>query len=273
MGMGKVKVAAALVGLALIWPEPARAQSADWIRSDEYTAFTVPGGDLKLGLLSFEYGITDRFSIGTDPPAWAAGAYVQTWAPNLHVKYSLVAQERWRLSGQVGAYFADISTANSGAGNLVVVPLTALGSVALADRWWLHLEGNYNFLEVSGTGNVQNLDIEGALSTESFHVGAMLEFRPIPRLALTVRGRSQVWMQPVVVSGSDQVDPYTRVDLAAEVEPPNENPYTAVASVSYFWRHVQARLGVGYGFYFVTAANVYLPYQGVVPDASLAVVF
>ena len=240
---------------------------------DEYTAFTVADGQLKLGILAFEYGITDRLSVGTDPPAWAAGAVVATWAPNLHLKYTLLARERWRLSGQVAGYLADLSATGSEGSTLAVIPLTALASVALADKWWIHLEGNYNFIDASGTIDFDRVDLAGAVSTESTQVGAMLEYRPTPKLALTLRGRSQLWMRPLSIRGDSQIDPYTRVDVQAEMVPSLEHPYTVVASVSCFWRHVHARVGGGYGTYFIPGANLYLPYTGLIPDASLALVF
>jgi hypothetical protein len=270
--MGRTIVAVVSIGLALGWSRGASAQP-DGPRMDEYTAFTVEDGQLKLGILAFEYGITDRLSVGTDPPAWAAGAVVDAWAPNLHLKYTLLAREHVRLTGQVAGYLANLSAAGAEGSTLVVVPLTGLVSVKLADRWWVHLEGNYNFIDATGTIDFDRAEIGGVVSTESAQVGAMLEFRPTPKLALTLRGRYQAWMRPLSIRGDSQIDPYTRADVQAEMVPSLENPYSVVASVSYFWRHLHARVGGGYGTYFIPGANLYLPYTGFIPDASLALVF
>ena len=110
--MGSRRVAITVVGLALAWSARAGAQTDDPPRLDEYTAFTVKDDQIKLGVLAFEYGLTDWFSIGTDTPAWAARAFVSIFAPNLHLKLTFVTQERWRLTGQVGGYVADVTGTN-----------------------------------------------------------------------------------------------------------------------------------------------------------------
>ncbi len=274
MGWTGVAALGALIAtLGLPFGRPALAQPLEGPRLDEHTAFTVEGGRVKLGLLGFEYGITDGLSVGTDPPAWAAGAYTRSWVPNLHVKYTFLAEDRFRVSGQLGGYFVDLTSAQAARGKLVVVPVTALASVGLAPAWWGHLEGSYTFLQARGAGDANRAEVGGALSTEAVQIGAMLEYRPKPRLALTLRGRSQVWMRPLVLEGETQIDPYTRADLQAELQPRHEHPYAVVASVTYLWRHLHARIGAGYGSIFVTGANVYLPYRGFVPDGSLSLIF
>jgi hypothetical protein len=271
--MGSRRVAVTVLGLALAWSARAGAQADEPPRLDEYTAFTVKDDQIKLGLLAFEYGLTDWFSIGTDTPAWAARAFVSIFAPNLHLKLTFLAHERWRLTGQVGGYIADVTGTNNAQGTVYAVPLSLLLSTKLADKWWTHFEGNYNFTHVDGTGSANRFNIDGAVSTESAQVGAMLEFRPIPKLAITLRGRYQAWMSPLSIRGESQLDPYTRADLRAEMTPRYEHPYTVVASVSYFWKHVHARVGGGYGTYFLQGANLYLPYRGFIPDGTISLVF
>src|SRR5262245_35796231 len=55
-------------------------------RLDERTAYMVGRNTLKLGILAFEYGILDKLSIGSDPPAWAARAFMKVLVPNVHLK-------------------------------------------------------------------------------------------------------------------------------------------------------------------------------------------
>ena len=60
------------------------------------------------------------------------------------------------------------------------VPLTIWASVPLADKWAVHLEGSYAFVNGSGTGDVNRVNIEGAVTTEALQMGGMLEYRVIP---------------------------------------------------------------------------------------------
>lgn len=281
--------------LALAWPSRGKAEQIgaptdtvtaeaarsepyrDEPRMDEYTAFTVGKRKLKLGILAFEYGITDRLSVGTDPPMWAARAAVDVLVPNAHVKYTVLSDPRLVLTGQIGVYYADVSKSDNAGGSLVVVPLTLWASLPVAPKrlpkLWAHLEAVYNWVEGWGTGSVDRIDLAGSVSTEAIQLGAMLEYRLQPRLAFTLRGRVQPWMEPFQITADRQFDPYTRIDVRAELEPRFEHPFAVVAGVSYFWKHVHASVGVGYGNYFLYGMNLYSSYQGVIPDASISLLF
>ncbi len=55
--------------------------------------------------------------------------------------------------------------------------------------------------------------------------------------------------------------------------PKYKHPYAVVASAAYLWDRLQVRVGAGYGAYFIPGANLYLSYEGVIPEASLAFFF
>jgi hypothetical protein len=175
-----------LVGVAT----PARAEDGERPRMDEFTAFTVRRHQLKLGILSFEFGLFDNFSIGTDPPAWAASTVVSALVPNLHLKYNFLRLERLRLTGQVGAYYASLNKSNGVTGGVLTMPFTAFASTPLLETLWLHLEGVYNFIRGYGSGETERADINGAVATESIQVGAMLEYRVRPRCNFAPRAMS-----------------------------------------------------------------------------------
>src|SRR5262245_35327475 len=67
---------------------------------DEHTALTLGARRFKLGVLSFDYGITDRVTIGTDPPAWAARAVLPMLVPNFHVKVVAIQTDKLWLTGR-----------------------------------------------------------------------------------------------------------------------------------------------------------------------------
>jgi hypothetical protein len=244
---------------------------------DEYTAFTVRGGQLKLGVLAIEYGLTDWWSIGTDPPAWALRSVTHVLVPNAHTELALVRSSGVQVSVMAAGYYADLSKSNWPNAQLLTVPLSLFvsGSLAgLTDSWtWLHLEGSYNFLHAFGTGSTDRAEVEGTVATRSLQLGAMFEQRIWRGLSLTLRGRVQAWTTPLVLEGEATIDPFTRAELMAELRPARDYPWAVVAAVTYSWKHVLLRVGGGYGAYFVHGMNVVLPYFGIIPDGELAIFF
>jgi hypothetical protein len=242
-------------------------------RLDEYTAYTIEDGQFKLGALAFEYGLTDRLSIGTDPPMWAARAVVSVFIPNLHTKYTFLDRDRVRLTGQIGVYYADFTQVDESSGGVLMVPLTLWTSVPLAPKWTVHFEGAFNFTNAVGTGSVSRADLEGSVTTRSIQVGAMGEYRLKPKIALTARARFQPWMSPFRIDGNTTIDPYTRADIQAELTPKHEHPMALVASATFLWKHVHLTVGGGYGAIFLPGSNLVLRSEGFVPDASLSFLF
>ena len=107
----------------------ARAAAADDLpRLDERTAFMIGAQRLKLGVLAFDYGIAERVSIGTDPPAWAARAFLPVLIPNLHLKVSVYQRGPIALSVQGGVYYLRLNDNGSATGSLVAAPLSLFAS-------------------------------------------------------------------------------------------------------------------------------------------------
>lgn len=239
---------------------------------DANTARLIGGRRIKLGVLSFDLGLTDWLSIGTDPPAWAVRAVRSPIVPNLHVKLAFLRTDFLALSGQVAGYWADIST-DRASGQLVSVPLSLFATLPIGSRTWLHLEGAYNWLRAFGAGDESKAEIRGSVVARTAQVGAMFEVRVSRVVSLLARGRYQVSASPLVLSGGGAVDAYTDVQLDAQVRLSEPHPAMGIAGVACTWSHVGFIAGGGYGHYFVPGANIALPYQGFVPEASLWAIF
>jgi hypothetical protein len=252
---------------------PAATTSRTLRPLEDYTAFSLEGGQLKLGVLAFEYGITDWLSIGTDPPAWAARLVGPILVPNAHAELALVRQERGRLSAMAAGYYLRLSRVSGADGGVVAVPLSLFASAGVTPRNWVHLEGVFNFVRGFGTGDTDRADVEGAITTRSWQLGVMFEHRLLRQLALTLRGRLQVATSPLVLRGDADPDPFTHAEVQVELRPAREHPWAVVAAGTYQWKHAHLRLGVGYGSYFVPGANVVPPYFGIIPDGSFALYF
>jgi hypothetical protein len=250
----------------------ARLPPDDERRLDEGTALTVGAQTLKLGVLSFDYGIIERLSVGIDPPFWAFRLAAPIFIPNAHLKFAAIASRRFWLSGQVGFYYADI-THNGSSGSLTVIPFSGLASVGVAPWFWVHGDVTYDFVTASGAGDLDRADIGGSAGARAVQVGALLEWRLAPVFALTLRGRYQVYTGRLAFSGTAQADDYTTASVDARLTPRHQHPWVVVPGIALLWRHVHLTAGVGYGNVFVPGVQIPLTKQGLAPDFSLAVLF
>jgi hypothetical protein len=247
----------------LIVPEEA-------LRLDEGTAYMVGRHRLKLGILSIEFGITEKLSIGTDPPAWAVRALSNIWVPNLHLKYQFWSNDRVALAGIIAGYVADVSNGGT-SGAVFEVPLSGLVSVICTSHLMLHGNLTYVYARAVGTGDVTEATVHGAAAVRALHTGLMAQV-PLTRIfSLLLIGRVQLYTGDVGFSANSQVDPYTNVTVNATMVPAQKHPWQTVAGAAFLWRYVHLVAGVGYGYFFVPGMEVAVPKQTVVPLLSASV--
>ena len=239
---------------------------------DEYTARLIGARRLKLGVFAFDYGVTDWFSFGVDPPEFVLKAVSSVLVPNLHVKFAFLHLPAVEVSGMAAGYWAHIST-DVASGELVIVPLQLFVSTRLASNLWLHLEGAYNWSRGFGSGDVSKTDIGGVVAMRTGQVGAMFELRLSRVVGLIARGRYQFYETPIVFQGGGMLDPYTHVEASIEARPLESHPAMGIGGVALTWKHVGVVAGAGYGHYFIPGNNLALPYKGVVPEAELWALF
>lgn len=250
----------------------ARLPPDDERRLDEGTALTVGAQTLKLGVLSFDYGIIDRLSVGTDPPFWAFRVAAPIFVPNAHLKFAFINSSRFWLSGRVAFYYADISH-NGSSGSITVIPFSGLASVGVTPGFWIHGDVTYDLVTASGTGDLDRADIGGSAGTRAIQTGAILEWRLAPVFAITLRGRLQVYTGRLAFSGDAQVDDHTSATVEARLTARRQHPWVVLPGIALLWRHVHLMAGVGYGNVFVPGVDIPLTRQGWAPDFSLAVLF
>jgi len=241
------------------------------VQLDERTAYMVGRHKLKLGILAFEYGITQQLSIGTEPPVWALRAVIDILIPNLHFKYQILDRDPVAVAVQVAGYYADISRAGFN-GNMIDVPLSAFVSVKVHPRITLHAEGAYVFARVFGTGDITQAQLDGATVVRAGQLGLVAQYQVTRVFSLTATGRYQFYMADLPLSGSAMADPYTTASLSGQYVPPVKHPWEAIGGVAFLWQHFRLILGAGYGYYFVPGMDIANTRKTVVPDGSIAVV-
>lgn len=262
-----------LCTLALVGGGAATAVRADELpRLDQRTALMLGEHRLRLGILAFDYGIIERISVGTDPPAWAARAFLPVFVPNLHLKASVFQRGPVAVAVQGAAYYVALKDQGSASGSLFVVPASLFASFRLRERFWLHAEGTYVFADATGSGDINEAGLNGQAATRAGQAGAMLEWRLTRIFSVTALGRYQFYSGPLAFNGGATLDPFTNVTIDGQALQRVEHPWEAVAGVAFLWKHVHLILGVGYGYYFIPGIDLPYPSRTVVPDASLSVI-
>ena len=266
-------VAGAAFWISLAAPAQARLPTPEEAqRLDEGTALTLGGQTFKLGILAFEYGITDRINVGTDPPMYLIRTAEPVLIPNLHLKVIAYRRNQLWLTGQAAVYYASLSKGDA-TGSLWAIPLTAYASYQIDSRWWIHGEVTYNIVWGNGTGDLTQTTLGGAAATRAVQLAATGEYRIRPTIAITLRGRIQVYTARLALSGSANPDEFTSIAVDARVDPRNSHPWEIVPAVAFLWQRVRLTAGVGYGNYFVPGMLVPLTERSLVPEASIALVF
>lgn len=258
--------------LALICVCAAPVVADDLPRLDERTALMLGAKRVKIGILSFDYGIVEQVSVGTDPPAWAARAFLPVFIPNLHIKASVLQRGPVAVAVQGAVYYVSLDQQGTASGSLIVVPASAFGSFRLHQRVWLHGELTYIFANASGAGDVNEAGLNGQAATRAAQAGTILELRLTRIFSLTALGRYQFYAGPLAFKGDSTLDPYTVVTIDGQALQRVEHPWEAIAGVALLWRHLHLIVGVGYGYYFVPGIDLPYPSRGFVPDGSLSLI-
>jgi len=248
---------------------PTREEAERW---DVGTALTLGGQVLKVGILAIDYGITDRINVGTDPPMYLVRPAEPVLVPNIHLKVIAYRWDRLWLTGQASVYYADVSKADA-SGTLWTVPLTAYASYQIDSRWWIHNEVTYNIVWATGDGDLTKTTLGGAAATRAVQLAVTGQYNIRPTIALTLRGRIQVYTARLAVSGSANPDDFTSIAVDGRVNPRDPPAWQVVPAVAFLWQRVRLSAGVGYGNYFIPGMLIPLTKRSYVPEGSFSVVF
>jgi hypothetical protein len=236
----------------------------------DYTAYTLRQNEFRLGLQELEYGPLAWMTVGTDVLPYVARLYLPTIVPNAHVKVSLETP-RFAVALRGSVNYAVFSESIGGQENAsaFIAPLSVLGSLPLSERWSLHGEATYVWVNAASDANMGSLELQGTAVASAVQLGAMVEMRANRWLSLTLRGRWEPWVSPVVVNATSRPDARTLATVQGEVVPTHE-AWMTVLGTEFSWKNLNLRLAAGYGFWFVPSLDVALSYEGVVADADVA---
>ena len=254
-------------------PPPAAPQEPppDWQvpRLYERTALTLDAGQLAIGFLGLRYAITDRLTIGMEPPYWMVRAVAHVLIPNLNLKVVVVRTHDLWVSGNIGAYYGFTGKNDAASGTVLLVPLTGIASIRILPKFWIHPELTYTFANAWGTGDIGRFTLGGTAATRTLQLGMLLQYEVMEWLSVTLWGRYEPYTGAIAVNGSGAVDEFTSMTVDGRVDAPTQHPFAVVPGVAFLWEHWRLTLGLGYGNYFLPGMDLSLRGAGFVPDASV----
>lgn len=125
-------------------PLPLKKQPREPKLLTDHTAYTIEKRQWRVGLLNLQYGISERFSLGTNPLAWLL-------APNLNGKFIALRREKIDLALQAGLARVDLERIIPVEGaTLGLLPLGWKLSWVISDRFSLHAGTSHLVAKVSG---------------------------------------------------------------------------------------------------------------------------
>lgn len=268
-------MAAALLGVLL--PSRASAYHDQNHGLIDYTAHSLNGGELRLGLFEQNVGIHRYVQVGTETLPWLASLFLRSVAPNVNVKLGLVRSKPFDLSLRGAVYYAYLAAEHSdaaGRGDLWLLPVSLYTSSRLLPWLSVHTEATFTWLAAGAKVDVEELSVRGTGISNSLQLGAMLEARVNPVVAVTLRGRLQPYTSPTVVrSRSGEADSF-QLDADAKLSSNLSHvPLNVIAGLALSWKNVNLQFGMGFGNYFIPSFGVPIPGARLVPDGSFFVRF
>jgi hypothetical protein len=257
----------------------AAAYQAKGSERTDYTAYTLNGGEISLGLVRSEIGIIDEITLGTYVPTWFASPVLGAAIPSGYLKLRAPLAGALAVSTRASAFSIDADVLASevvqnsgGSANVFVAPLQVAASYRFHRRFTQSLEATYVLVNADGEQR-SDADIRGAAIMSNGSLSALSELRLTRVLALTLLLRAMVYrgnarLESQFTEGSTTVD----AELGAG-KPYRGLVASAVPGAAFSFSHVNFHVGVGYGNWWLPGIELPLPDYGLVPEAELSVRF
>jgi len=275
-----VKPSSFLLALGIVlFSSPAWADHTERDRQTEVSAFTLQAQQARLGLLKLEYGILDRWMVGTYTLPWVLMPIVKGPILNLHTKVRLLDAGNFHLAGRLGIYYANVqniesSSVENGSFKGTIVPMSFIGSYVLSKRWTVSSE--LSWVQTVAHGDVESpsdSSVGGAVGQSNFQLSVSAEYRFGPHVALNLLTRFAPYVQPLELTTDAEVGPDTVVQLEAEVESGNQNAFLIQPGVTFSWGIWNLRAGLGVGNIFIPGPLLVSGLRTLVPDFDFYVRF
>ena len=248
---------------------------SEWVRGSPYT---LKGGELSLGLVDWDVGITDEVTVGTHPALWAGGPWFGNPVANAKLKVRDWFHEQLAVSAMAsfayldGGRLANDLISKDADARLFVLDTRmdaawrsnhALSIGASVDFTFANLSGSRGFDSALGNAVENTLRLTG-----------WGEWRFSRVIALKLNSRLLLFGSPP--TGRLQFRAASSVAVDARVSFANVAPVGAWAvwpELEFSWQHVNLMFGVGYGYLAVPNVDVTLNQRGLLLTGDFFVRF
>jgi hypothetical protein len=242
------------------------------------TAHTLRPRETRIGLWSIDFAPFGWCMIGTDTLPWAASFFADSLVANGHLKLRVLHTRPLTIALAGAAYHAGIETqdgGDAGHGSLWVVPLTLLFSSDITHALSVHFGTSFAYADLDGELARTYYRTVARFRATALELHGMVELRLTRVVALTAEAHAQPYTSVVAVdarSASPALN-NTTVDFAGSVSDLGRSAYLASGAVVLSGKHVNTRLGAGYGAVFLPGVGFALPITTVVPEVDFSVRF
>lgn len=247
---------------------------SEWVRGSPYT---LRAGELSLGVVDWDVGITDEVTVGTHPVLWAVGPWSGKPVPNAKLKLRDWVHGRLALSIMEsfaylnGSKLATDFIEKDTKARLFVLD-TRFDAAWRADELGsIGMSLDFTHATISGSGVNAAL---GNAAEDALRLTAWGEWRFSRVVALKLNARVLLLGSPP--TGGLQFHAAPSVAVDARVSFANVAPAGAWAvwpQLELSWKHVNLMLGVGYGYQAVPIVDVTLDRRGILLTGDFFVRF
>jgi len=251
----------------------ARADHTTDSRMTDDTAYTLPKGKHRIGLLDLDWGARDDIMLSSYHPYFTI-AFVNGGA-----KWRPYQGEHFAIALRAHAFYlssAVVETVIEGANfDIVVVPAEVIASVRFNDTFTASAGGVMTGVHVEGSFD-QN-DFQGAAAVTNLQTHATIEARLNQRTALVLHGRYMVFQTTNAKARVTlRPDDFTTIEAGAAgttdaLDFPNV--FSVLPAVHFSWPMFNLRVGLGYGSLNIPGVNIMLPARIPLPELDMYWVF
>jgi hypothetical protein len=250
-------------------------QPGDPRHQTDFSAFTIPQGQWRLGLSSLDYGLLENAQVGTNTLLWVVGSNARakvTAIETSDLAFSFQASTMSMHQAWLDAITGSTDDESTGAALLRVTPIGWRGSWSVSSKWSLHLgntwtlgrlEGELTGEQIAGliasvTGGAIDSGITDAMGASTLYAGALgkfnlaqssfaVEWRRSRRDSLIFQSNSYLWVSGMVIGtvGTTSETGEVGAGAAATFEQVLEGIPSAVSlSWQWSWQKCNLRLGI-----------------------------
>lgn len=269
-GCVAASLACAVLGLA----RPAHAWHTSDERPTDHTAYTLPQGKVRVGLLDVDWGVIDQLMLSTYHP------YLTVAFGNAGAKWRIYQGDVFAMSLRAHAFYLNAAVFQlfedeSASFDIAAVPVESTISLRLHEKFTWSFAHALTTVKVTGSFNED--DFRGAAAVTNLQVHTNLEYRVNELVALSVRGRYLVFQTAKAAANVTlRPDDFTTVEAAAAggtdaLDFPNV--FSVLPAIHFSWRMFNLRTGVGYGSFNIPGINFMLPARTFLPELDMFWVF